>query len=493
MSRFEEIEILLRKWTHLYENISRLPVPRQYFYDEITNYGLKNSGSKRYYEFFEYWKQRFENYPNLKVYESENQRGFLQFNNSHGYSNHIKIYLSLSEQYLVQGVNMIFDYLAQNNIGHVSKVAQRDRSDVLVLRIEREEDVPQVLDFINSNSFLKENARPISPFTMRSDNVGITFDGYLSYNMTVAMILDNYFASRKESNNFNSICLDDLKNYINDYYYRTFIDNTNLKDFMELDEVKNEILRIKKFKPYENNINEKVLINYMHIFNAFKTSLNNNANYNDLINDFREYNKDVYDNASIKKFSDALNKNTLEENADEKLIEDYIFYAYNKYSQNKDKVAISILDFANSKYNAITRDNGFRNRFKENLDFNQIMRITNKSPIDYVNRKLEELNKKASLYEQACYATYKKYGYNQTVYAVEKSLNGNFSSFTNGESKLRDKLIERFNEEDVKRSIATILKNNFSNNTENIGNMVSHAIEMKIIDEISNNNIGKTR
>lgn len=493
MNRFDEIERLLEKWKQSYQDIAGLAVPKLYFYNEITNYGLKNNESKRYYALFEYWKQRFQNYPNIKVYESENQRGFLQFNNNHGYSNHIKIYLSLPEQYLGQGVNMIFDYLAQNNIGHLSKVAQKDRSDVIVLRIEREEDVSQVLNFINNNSFLKEKARPISPFTMRSGITGVTFDGYLSYNMTVAMILNNYFASRKESKSISLISLDDLEKYTNDYYYRTFIDKSNLKDFLEQDEVKNEILRIKKFKPYENNLEEKVLINYMHIFNTFKTSLNKNTNYNDLINDFRRYNTDVKDSTIIKSFSDTLNKKVSQEVIEENLLEDYVCYAYNKYNQNKDKVIMAITGFLNNKHNAITRDNNFRNRFKANLNYNKIMKITNKNTYDYVNGKIEELNKKASLYEQACYATYQKYGNSQTVYAIEKSLNGNFSSFTNGQYKLRDKLIENFNENDVKRSIATILKSNIPQNTENIGWMVSQTIEMKLISENSKNNVGKKR
>ena len=493
MNRFDEIERLLNKWKGLYQDISRLPNPRLYFYNEITNYGLNsNNNPKVYYELVEHWKQRFQNYPNLQVYESENQKGFLQFHNNHGYNNHIKIYLSLSEQDIGPGVDMIFDYLAQNNIGHLSKVAKKDRSDVIVLRIEREEDVPRVLNFINNNSYLKDKARSISPFTMQSGAAGITFDGYLSYNMTVALIIDNYFASRKESNSFNSICLDDFRRYIDEYSYRTFIDKTNLKNFSKQDEVKNEILRIKKFKPYDNNIEEKTLINYMHIFNAFKTSLNEYANYNDLINDFRNYNKESQESLTINQFSNALNKNTAQDYVEEKILDDYIYHAYNKYNQNKNKIVIAITDFLNNKYNAITRDNFYRAKFKNYLNYDKIMKITNNNIMDYVNQKIEQLHEKTSIYEQAWYATYQKYGNSQTVYAIENSLHGNFASFTNGENKLRDKLIENFDAVDVKRSIETILKTNIYPNTENIGEIVARELETKLIIE-NNNYKGRKR
>ena len=287
---------------------NRSSMSRYDFYDLFQRYGISNYDvAPAYGQIFSSWLDRYKETDNINVYVSEQQRGFLQFSNSHHKSNHLKIYLSISPQHLEKVGNIIFDYLAEHDLGHQSKVAKMDRSDVIVLRLEDLNDAPFVLNYINSNPYIKSVARAVNPFSMDCGVTGITYDGLLSYNMTVSLMLENYFNEKINSNTLNDVSVSDFKNFVNTYYQDVFVNRNKLNDFINQEEVKDEISRIKRSKPYENRVEEKILINYMHVINNLNTSLDSN-NYSLLTNSFKKYKHDINDENLINSFSDSLNK-----------------------------------------------------------------------------------------------------------------------------------------------------------------------------------------
>ena len=477
MVREGYIDYFLKCYKEIAKEYPDFYMSSNYFYEELRRYGINNYNENLSYQsFFEYWEDRYKNVPNIKVYPDKRQPGFLQFANSHHKSNHLKIYLSLPAEKLQVGANLVFDYLARNNIGHQSKIAKKDRSDVVVLRLEDVNDTPRVLNFINNNKYLQESSRVINPFTMNNGIAGVTFDGLLSYNMTVALVLEKYFSERKNTNYLDSISLNDFKKYVSSFYNNTFVTKNKINEFMETTEVQKELLRLKQSRPYDNQVQEKALLNYKYVVSNIDMSLNSN-NCNDLINNYIKYKNDIDNPYAINKFSTS-NINGKEFTYSEQLLKEYVWYAYNKYGQDINKIKIAIFSYINGNRKSITRDNHFRQKFEENLTTREITRITNANPSEYVNNALEELLNKTNLYEDACVGTYKKYGEDQLTYAVAKSLNNDFSAFTNDIERLRDKLVEKVNKDEIKYCISTILASNvnqemMNNPQELVQNIVS--------------------
>ena len=276
---------------------------RDYFYEQLRRYGIPNYDDSISYEgFFRYWKERYGNKPNINVREDKQQPEFLQFSNSHNKSNHIKMYLSIPSDMLQVTANIIFDYLANNNIGHQSKIANKDCSDVLILRLEDVNDVPKVLNFINNKQTLKRISRPINPFIMNNGILGITFDGSLSYNMTVALVLEKYFNERKSTNSLDYVSLEDFKNYVSSFYNDTFVNKSKISEFIGRKDIQDELSDFKKFSPNDNLLQEKMLINYMYVVSNISIALNTN-DYNKLLDNYFKYNNDINNPDLIYEFS----------------------------------------------------------------------------------------------------------------------------------------------------------------------------------------------
>ena len=481
MDRKTILEYFLRYYRDLAKNDPNFNMSSNYFYEELRRYGIPNYDDGLFYDsLFRYWQDRYRNIPNIKVYSAEQQPGFLQFANSHHKSNHLKMYLSLKPDKLQIATNLVFDYLAKNNIGHQSKAAIRDRSDVLVLRLENPNDVSRVLDFINNNKYLQEAFRPINPFIMNTGITGITFDGLLSYNMTASLLLEKYFNDRKNTGSLDAVSLEDFKTYISNFYNDTFVNKSKLNEFIQRNDIQKELLRLKQSRPYDNQIQEKTLINYMYVVDNINMSLHTN-DYNYLLNNFVKYNNDINNQDLINSFSFSKYNSINNRNQySEMLFKEYVWYAYNKYEQDIYKVQSAIFDYINGNNNAITRDNHFRQRFKAILSSKEIIRISAGNPYEYVNNLLMDLFAKTNLYEEACFNTYKKYGSGQLSYAIAKSLNSDFSAFTNGKEKVRDKLVERLNPDDVKYCIATILSINVDDEILNNPQVVVQNVVNKI-------------
>lgn len=363
MNRFDEIAKVLEyyKLRTLKTNIKE--IKRKEVYNFLVRYGLTNDDymqgiAYKYDAEFALWKRRYKNDPFLRVYETDLQKEFLQFNSTTRGEDHIKIYVSLGRNEIEEGVNRIFDYISKNKMDTVSKVAKYDRSDVIVLRMANEEDATKLINYINSDTFFKKYARKTNPFLMRQGVVGLAYDKYLSYNSVVALVLANYLNEKIKSNNLDKISLNDLRSYLLRLYKDTFMTQTNLENFTKIPEVKGNLDKL----PHSE---ADILLNYMHVLNAMYINLTSNE-YKDYIKAYRTSKNEKINKKYKAKMDETLNSPYKNINP-KALLDSYIEYALQKYG-SREMVEEYLSNYLYGNDSAITRDMGYRKYFLNSMD-----------------------------------------------------------------------------------------------------------------------------
>lgn len=162
---------------------------------------------------FSYWINKFYHKKNTKCFVDFNWDYFCQFISSDVYygrkgdireSTHIKLYIPLDSKHIKDGANMIFDFLDQNNISHLSKIGSVIRFDDIVIRVFNESDARKIIKYINSNSYINEGLIKPNPFLYSENGIALAFDGELSCNSCLATIICEYIKNKKVSNGYNS-------------------------------------------------------------------------------------------------------------------------------------------------------------------------------------------------------------------------------------------------------------------------------------------------
>ena len=137
-------------------------------YYELMRYGISDAELKNKSLLNEFTNlKNHYNKGNVRAFVHPGQVNFLQLWNVKGEvqpENLIKIYLSFPKENIEECVKIIFDYIDRNNISSHSKLANKIRSDSVVLRLENQNDAASVINFINSNAYLCSKAKPTNPF-----------------------------------------------------------------------------------------------------------------------------------------------------------------------------------------------------------------------------------------------------------------------------------------------------------------------------------------
>ena len=476
-------------------------VDERLVYSTLEAYGFNETEMKIGTEpLFGAWLQRFENTPNIDVFQSESQAHFLQFQNGRtAQSKHLKLYVSLAPNAIYDGVNKIFDFIAKNNMKTSSKVADRVRSDEIVLRMESTDDAEKLINFINGDSFLRENARTTNPFLNRDGIVGIGYDDLLSYNATFSHFIADYLNTKipnysdyleyiEKSNRFRfsvpellntikrtspkdfeefsknkdnekykkfvefamknkEINYDDFVNFLNNKYINLFQNQMELGAFMETPLFKANLDRIRTCFGVINNPELYVINNYRIVFEIM------------LNNTYMDSYKNIY--GKIDESKDIFNKMTqVDRNS---LLNEFIVFAYEKYNHDINAVTSILKSYADSSnVNAITRDNDYRNKFIYNLNPKQVNIITNYDIGSYVE-SLINIEKTVLIEESLSFSdidfdmfigglktTYDAHGYYQVKSGIEKMLQGNFKVMSNGEEGFRNYFLNKYNTDQLK-------------------------------------------
>ncbi|MFV0249896.1 MAG: hypothetical protein ACK5HP_02535 [Bacilli bacterium] len=430
-NRFEEIQKFLQYLKEIFIYNPNLEISSNLIYNLLMNYGMSNEEiqNSNIKMFFSKWIDNFKSTPNINVFHSESQKKFLQFHNFSKNVNDvdfIKIYIPFKQNQMFDKVEELFNFMAENNISHFSKVSDTLRSDSVVLRVEHPDDANKILEYVNTK--MVSSIKAVNPFLIKVGNAGIAMDNMLSYNSTVAFILSEYFNIKKNNNSLQKINLEDLQKYVNNLYTETFVNGQDLNLFLNKEEVGTTLDR----RYYGNKT--RGIVNYYQIVKLFNISLNSKQPLNDYSQHFVECNDQEY----IKKLCNQFEFQTNQIGSQKQLLDDYIKYATIKYGQSS--VFTYLNSYVNGNLKSITRDNDFRNKFENSMNMEIINKITNYDLSSYIesiqkneyrNNYQKKTQNKMKLLENISTCTYEKYGYNQLSSALRQAVNGNYQLFTN--------------------------------------------------------------
>lgn len=245
-------------------------------YNEITNFEIQKNNKKEVSNLFNSWIQRYKNVTNTSAFIDERNSYFCYImtpsieEGEVPIEEPIKLYLSLKEEYLVEGVNQIIDFLSKEDIVHQSKVASKIRTDNIVMRIYKKEDAEKVIHFINKNEYIKEGHQKVNPFCITAGIVGMAMDNYNSYNFIVSWIISEYINEKKEQNKLKEIEYEDFLKYVEKFKINS---KTIIEDYDETRKVSKEDIvflnEIKKiFKVSLKSNNRKNI--YNHYYKVYK-------------------------------------------------------------------------------------------------------------------------------------------------------------------------------------------------------------------------------
>ena len=291
MIKTREMEKFISNLKKLYIQNPNLPITSDTIYHELANYDFSKKELEdndiRY--MFPELERLFAN-SNLQVYVSERQTRFLQFANNNGYTKCVKLYVSFPKKIIEQAAIKIFGFVSENNMITASKLADYIRSDSIVIRLADPEDAKKVINFINNDKELVKYHKQTNPFSLKEGIVGVGYDDLLSYNLTIAKIMVEYFQALRINNSLKQASLEQFGNYVANYYYQTFITKENLLNFLNSDVYKSSTGRFQTDGEAVNN--------YEQVMRLIALTLKNNLSleqYFELFEKFcRENNTHYY-------------------------------------------------------------------------------------------------------------------------------------------------------------------------------------------------------
>lgn len=329
--------------------------------------------------FFGKWIEKFKNKKNINVFCSESWKYFCQFVNGDYIDPKkiVKLYIPLDYNHIYEGVNRIFNFLADNNINHLSKVSSNIRFDDVVVRLGNMEDARKLQQFIDNDKYIQEGMIKTTPFTFNKNGVGYAYDGNLSFNAYVSAMIADYINMMIKN---SRMTLDDIN--ISSFY--TYVDMIS----------KNS----KKIKSLlDKNDYSKIDDAYL-IVQLIKKSL--------VSNDIRDY-EQFYNLASDVNARANVSHMFNQKEDKRNLLDELILTTMKKYPLGYDrhKLHISgwnyIISYLNGNINAVTRDNNLRLRVKDNLKKKDVFEIVNNSGIigNNITEKLSNYTKMVMLNE----------------------------------------------------------------------------------------------
>ncbi len=323
-------------------------------------------------QYYNEWQNTFRGYSNLHTYYGINNS--LCIKNGDVSSDCICMSISLDNRHIEQGVKLIFDFLARQNILHRAAIKDKIRTDSIVIKLAKKEDAINLQNFINSSRYLQEGMLPTNSFYPDNNRVGYTYNGSTSYDTAVSYVIANYInrmyelgVELKGINTF-SFC-----QYIND-----FLQNKN-----NISEIPNINGNMEKAQDASN------------ILELLRHSLESSN-----IDDYFKFYEWVKKRKKVK--SNVSNDKKVESNVPEdkeELLKEYILTTMKKYpkgfdgnDQERSGLDFIIL-FINGNFNGVTRDNNLRERVRKNLTVSDIANILINNHIPGAN-----LNQKLNIY-----------------------------------------------------------------------------------------------
>lgn len=129
----------------------------------------------------------------------------------------INIYIPVKGDKLLKVIPYIYKHLISNKISFSSKISMFNRTDNLIIALYNKEDAISLIKFCNDK--FKNELGIISPFISKLGNVGVSREMYyLSYNLAVATLLNEYIEDCILSQRTKPYDAIDFQNFVNECY-----------------------------------------------------------------------------------------------------------------------------------------------------------------------------------------------------------------------------------------------------------------------------------
>ena len=151
----------------------------------------------------------------------------------------IKIYLNLDKNHLTKGAKIILDFLSNEDIEHITNIANSVRTDSIIIKVFNEKDAERVINFINTNPYLNESPLKPNPFLMTSGIIGVAEDNYNTYYNVLATLIMAYLNECKRQDN-KIPGFEGFKSFVSEFD----LENAGLRDIdlRYVSEIKNLIM-----------------------------------------------------------------------------------------------------------------------------------------------------------------------------------------------------------------------------------------------------------
>ncbi|MEG1048725.1 MAG: hypothetical protein RSA15_05505 [Bacilli bacterium] len=454
INRFDRIDEFLIHIASIALSSANLEITPKLVYGELVTYGIEENSKIN--TIFKVWTENYKFRNNIQVFIADNYKYFCQFTNRLEEINKecIKLYIPQDKKHIQKSVIKIFDFLENNNIKHISKIAEDFRLDNIVIRVEELNDANQIATFINNDKYILEGLISPNPFAMNDTNIAYSVDGKASYNNEVSKYISGYINKLKKQNRLHLVSLDDFKIFVNHIYNNIFIKGKELDGYCKSRNIKS------------NYVNK--LMSHMEVTELIILSLDKNKNLNDFVTHYNkvnngEYKKNLY-NFMVKNVNLYFNETeiitTLKQK--EKLLEEAIIENTKKYGIDFTVKAIQYYIKTNDP-KMFTKTNSIRSRIIDNLQGIDIVKIIKQGGETDIRKyvlnsiSINYLSLSQEILEKASIETFKKYGKSQMKYALELAIKkGDYKGFSN---KYREKLIKMINYKEIDNIMKTTLLN----------------------------------
>lgn len=465
--RLQKIDAFLKNFFLVAKNNPDLAVDKELIYANFI-YDGRHDNIENY---FSYWITNFQNKNNIEVFTTERMKGFCHFTNykeSVKNKDHIKMYVSYDAEHIYQNATKIFEFLANNDIAHISKVANHTRNDDVVIRVGSIEDAKIIANYINSTPELLSGRRDCVLFDYNENGIGYAIDYQLSFNSVSSKLVSEYIslkaAELSSEYQINQVGIEDFKIFLI-----------------------NKLNNIEK----EDSQSDTEFTNTLEIISLFIKILDQNYNLEEF---YEDYSKREYSKSNTVLHSDDSNIDTqidqFEINKAEFLnkFNSVIFTMLKKYGYD---ITVNTFEkyIENGEITSFTRDNKARltmhmtsyEEFKNQLNYyygdcsvDSIYKLLN----DSIELLLGEV-------KNAIAKTGEKYGKNQSIYAVKKLVSqGTFDGFSRDDNCRGN--LENTNVDSS--AISILLKYINNDNLNNQSNIASYIEASEIVDSLASYN-----
>lgn len=253
----------------------------KYVYEKLTGLGTPPEQDHADIKHnFNDWINHFSNDKNTNVFVDENWKYFCQFVSNdmraQRAKEHLKVYIPLDFNHINLGAKQIFQFLSDNNIPHISKIGSHVRFDDIVIRLINEDDVLKLVNFVNSNQYIKEGLMKPNPFIFDAIGVSLACDGLISFNSTIAKLISLYIKNNQQANTLYQVGTDDFYKFVEQYYRNAFMSPSGINKLINDFGLNNT-----------GSINE-ILVNYKNVFELILKNNNKDFSFNDFFYHFEE-------------------------------------------------------------------------------------------------------------------------------------------------------------------------------------------------------------